>query len=561
MNSSAHTAGGSLDPGSEARENWRAAGVLPYSVLDGTVLCMLGKEYSLAPSTTRLLVPPKSLHRSDANPLASAKQEPKYRCWWSDFGGGREPEDVSVAHTAAREWAEETIGVYGDGSNLVSRVENSAKNMRAQLCDLTTTESSPSLGPTFAVVSDSYTMYACAVPFVDTLIFQLARDENDAEATAAAVCGTSRAETRSTTTDEEVLCKLRRRCGEKRDFAWVPLHQLLKAVGNGRTWLRDVDGQMITLLPRFGYALQASGHILLTKISEVLLGNSPGLCTTVPMSLPATRMNCSYQQGHNIIKLPAPSHRAGGCSVYLSVRRRPTTDLQVLENPAAMEGKAGEVLQDSVPASTHEVDVATSLLQDTVKMLPRFGGVRRAVLHRYASPSANMRSEIEQCSALRDPFVLVTFFCPAAAAEARRWLNSNAEARSIGGSPIELRTGSRTQAMCIEVFADFAFFEPKKRRRSSLADSDGAGSPVGAGGEAGRGGRLAGCAPKKTRAGRSSGYQGCPQTTSKVHRGAGRKSKLGVRPPCNAAAAAADGVAEHAALGNVAMTTCASACN
>ena len=89
---------------------WRAAGVLPYAVLDGTVLCMLGKEYLLAPSTTRLLPSGVREQQPDMEAAStSAATEPQYRCWWSDFGGGREPEDASVVHTAAREWAEETV--------------------------------------------------------------------------------------------------------------------------------------------------------------------------------------------------------------------------------------------------------------------------------------------------------------------------------------------------------------------------------------------------------------------------------------------------------------------
>ena len=131
-----------------------------------------------------------------------------------DIGGGREADDESVAATAAREWAEESLGVYGDGSDMAARVASSAASMRA--C-LSATAAPGALGPVCRVVSEAYTMFAVAVPFVDTLIFQLARDENDAE--AAEECNE----------EESAQGALRRRVGEKRDFAWVSLASLLAA--------------------------------------------------------------------------------------------------------------------------------------------------------------------------------------------------------------------------------------------------------------------------------------------------------------------------------------------
>lgn len=536
MSSGSTLAGGSPRPDSEAATGrWRAAGVLPYAVLDGTVLCMLGKEYSLAPSTTRLLVPQKTgIRPSETHQSASAASanESQYRCWWSDFGGGREADDASVVHTAAREWAEETIGVYGDGPNLVSRVENSAQDMRAQLCEKTaSSESRPSLGPTFAVVSESYTMYVCAMPFVDTLIFQLARDDNDAEASVMRPHGTSRAECSSTTVDEDMR-KLRRQCGEKRDFAWVSLHSLLVALGNGRTWLWDGDGQLITLLPRLGYALQTSGPTLLKTISEALLGSSLDLCTTGPKVINPANVDCAYRQGIHIITLPLPSHRAGGCSLHLGIRRcrRCTkTDLH-LDNSACTEESAGDFLRLKGPASLDEVDRAISVLKDKVKVLPRFGDVRRAVLHRYSASSPEMGTEMQRCT-LRDPFVLITFFCPTAASEARRWLNSSAGTSRVAGEALSTEQTGSKKASHIEVVAEFAFFEPKKRRRSS--SSDPSSCPAGTTGRAIR-------APNKVRSTGGFGQGGRSQTKSNGPRGAGRKSKLGVQPSRNAAAVAAD---------------------
>lgn len=501
---------------------WRAAGVLPYAVLDGTVLCMLGKEYALAPSTTRLLVRP-SEHPTDtvdpASASATAAKEPQYRCWWSDFGGGREAEDASVVHTAAREWAEETVGVYGDGSDLVSRVENSAKAMLAQLCETgiaPDSSASSKLGPTFAVVGETYTMYACAVPFVDTLIFQLARDENDAEATAATGRSTENSADGSSKADEEALRKLRRRCGEKRDFAWVPLQSLLVAVGSGRTWLRDVDGQMITLLPRLGYALQTSGPVLLQSISEVLLGGSS-----------------ASPRRRSVTVLSLPPRHTGGCSLYLSVRRRrPMTAPQELGSSTWSEGT--DRCRMNGPAVVDEVNMAAALLHDTVELLPRFGEVRRAVLHRYASPLADVGAELERGSALRDPFVLVTFFCPRAASEARRWLNNS-------GSASASRAAGLRPASYIEIVADFAFFEPKKRRRSLTAGCDSRDTAKGAKREGTAMSTPGDRVQKKTRPGGGWGRSDVFLAQHRRGGGAGRKTKLGVRPSRNAAVAAVDG--------------------
>ena len=530
---------------------WRAAGVLPYAVLDGTVLCMLGKEYLLAPSTTRLLPSGVREQQPDMEAAStSAATEPQYRCWWSDFGGGREPEDASVVHTAAREWAEETVGVYGDGSSLLSRVENSAQTMLAQLCETNAPGSSASLGPTFAVVGESYTMYACAVPFVDTLIFQLARDENDAEANASI----GRSTTGITPVDEEDMRKLRRRCGEKRDFAWVSLESLLAAVGSGRTWFRDVDGQTITLLPRLGYALQSSGPALLKEISARLLGSSPGSCAGAPVTVPAGTADRVYSQRRGITVLSLPVRRVGGCSLYLSVRRRRwTTEPQVLGSSADSHadseaqpgreyatGNGTDRTPANAPAAVHEVDLAAALLQDAVKLLPRFGGVRRAVLHRYASPAApaDAGAAEEQCSALRDPFVLVTFLCPTAASEARQWLNSSGGASTCRAAVLKaLTTDQNTDRLAVhtELVAEFAFFEPKKRRRATNGNSAGAGAAP------------SGSQPhKKARGAGGWGYRDSFQRSHTRSGGAGRKTKLGVRPSRNAAVAVADATTQRA---------------
>ena len=554
---------------------WRAAGVLPYAVLDGAVLVCLGKEYSLASSTTRLLVRQSDAGaqlQSDAGvgspeePPPSQRLEPQYRSWWSDFGGGREAGDATAVHTAAREWAEETIGMFGNGGDLAARVASSTENMRAQLEAAAAAAAAaaapgshaPSPGPTFAVVGDSYTMYACAVPHVDTLLLQLARDENDAAVSDAAADAQEPLEPGEVAEEDLRAASLRRRCGEKRDFAWVSLESLLAAVAAGRTWLRDVDDhQTITLLPRLGFALQASGPALLQAVSAALLP---------AVGSPGDAANSTPVGGGGMTVLRVPSRRTvGGCSLYLSVRRRTRASLRggdftATEQAAATgRGAAGPGISDAAEA-----------LQEAVEVLPRFGGVRRAVLHRYPPPSPPAAAAAavagqggdaawSGCYYERigegvyerdrnDPFALVTFTSAGAAAEAQRWLNSrehpqreqHSESSGAGRAPQLPLSASA------EVVAEFAFFEPKKRRRSSAEGEQQQGGASGGGGWD----EAAATKVRKNWGGKGQG---------KAKRGGGfRKRSLGVRPSSNAfeegrlarhaaaAAAAADATAAGA---------------
>jgi hypothetical protein len=225
--------------------DWRAAGILPYAVVDdGEIMCLLGQEFALAPHTHRIVTRggrdestsvALSAVVSDDHVLAA--QPARYRSWWSDFGGGREPSDRDAEHTAAREFSEETLGLFGDGRSLDTRVSESTSSMRRTLV-----AQQLSGRAVIAAVHDTYVMYCCPVSHVDSLMFQLARDANDSQLGELA---------RSERTDS-----LLRRCGEKRDFAWVPLRTLGQAVAAGRLRVRTVDGQQITLLPRLAYALR-----------------------------------------------------------------------------------------------------------------------------------------------------------------------------------------------------------------------------------------------------------------------------------------------------------------
>lgn len=58
-----------------------------------------------------------------------------YRLMWKDFGGGRESVDADSAATAAREFAEETLGLFGACGVDAAAVAAAAAAAEARLRD------------------------------------------------------------------------------------------------------------------------------------------------------------------------------------------------------------------------------------------------------------------------------------------------------------------------------------------------------------------------------------------------------------------------------------------
>ena len=145
-----------IQPASPAREDWRAAGVLPYYVKgdasnEDTIHFLLGKELN---------------------------EDGRYQ--WSDFGGAKEPGDFSPEETAAREFAEETLGLFAgvELTSLEERVKRSTAWASGRL----------GCGPAAVLSRKGYRLYLINVESqIEPLYFQLARDENDgSQCTAAA---------------------------------------------------------------------------------------------------------------------------------------------------------------------------------------------------------------------------------------------------------------------------------------------------------------------------------------------------------------------------------------
>lgn len=112
---------------------------------------------------------------------------------WRDFGGHREACDDDSAATAARECAEETLGVLCPGPMTVDvrAVAAACAALAPRLRDASTT-----LRVRSVLRRGAYIMYVTRVPHVATLMLRLARQQNDvtaavqgAEKTAFAWCG------------------------------------------------------------------------------------------------------------------------------------------------------------------------------------------------------------------------------------------------------------------------------------------------------------------------------------------------------------------------------------
>ncbi|KAL6782312.1 hypothetical protein ACKKBG_A06320 [Auxenochlorella protothecoides x Auxenochlorella symbiontica] len=161
---------------SKVVNDYKAAGVLPIALYEDRILVLLGAE------------------------LERTGPKGKYlKYLWRDFGGQREACDEDSAATAARECSEETLGLLASCGVDAGAVAAAAAALSATLRD-----GARSVRVVHALRRGAYHMFVVQVPYVTALMFRLASDQN---AATAAVAG-----------------------AEKTAFAWVPLHDLLRAV-------------------------------------------------------------------------------------------------------------------------------------------------------------------------------------------------------------------------------------------------------------------------------------------------------------------------------------------
>mmetsp|Transcript_25449 Transcript_25449/g.84171 ORF Transcript_25449/g.84171 Transcript_25449/m.84171 type:complete len:417 (-) Transcript_25449:318-1568(-) len=215
------------------------SGVLPYCLQDNKVKLFLGKE--LAKGFT----------------IAG-----KVKYCWSDFGGKRE--DLEDAEeTALREFSEETLGLWGGMGSLEQRVQTSIANIRTILRDCCATAGSAGEGEegdngrklqahrlkrVFVMKNGSYLTFFLPLPYIDPLLFQLARDEND-----KLVPGAER---------DSDTC----RCAEKRDWAWLDAEEILRGIEKGKCCVVDEDGQRFNLLPRLAVSFRSHLRFILDHL-------------------------------------------------------------------------------------------------------------------------------------------------------------------------------------------------------------------------------------------------------------------------------------------------------
>ncbi|KAG2393579.1 hypothetical protein C9374_007110 [Naegleria lovaniensis] len=107
--SSSFNSSGSSSGTIEFNPSYKAAGIIPYSIHDGKVYFLLGKENRGGKGDITV---------SNVSPPTTEKESPynvaKKLLTWSEFGGKREKFDPSPLHTASREFLEETRGLFGD---------------------------------------------------------------------------------------------------------------------------------------------------------------------------------------------------------------------------------------------------------------------------------------------------------------------------------------------------------------------------------------------------------------------------------------------------------------
>lgn len=98
-----------------------------------------------------------------------------WRHMWSDFGGSREAADADEIATAAREFSEETLGLFAGAAVDGESVAASAAAMEERL-------RGPDLQAWCRVSNElrrgSYSMFVVTTPFVPPLYFELATQQN-----------------------------------------------------------------------------------------------------------------------------------------------------------------------------------------------------------------------------------------------------------------------------------------------------------------------------------------------------------------------------------------------
>eukprot|EP00899_Mesostigma_viride_P016605 jgi/Mesvir1/24946/Mv16920-RA.1 len=198
------------------KTEYRAAGILPFTCnAVGEIVVLLGAERA-KPRRYAARHPRITLPDTGASVASGTKPCGRGRGGgllpWRDFGGSREAQDADCEATAAREFSEETLGMFGgasmDSRSIAHSTERMASALRLHRSDTTPTdvlriESVPDGSRTANL--GKYVMFVARVAFLDPLLLRLAAAENH-------------------------LRRCLPGCEEKADFVWVSALSLLHAV-------------------------------------------------------------------------------------------------------------------------------------------------------------------------------------------------------------------------------------------------------------------------------------------------------------------------------------------
>ncbi|DBA78474.1 hypothetical protein WJX79_008004 [Trebouxia sp. C0005] len=245
---------------SQTRLHYKAAGVLPFSFQYGSPVILLGAELA-----------------------KTGPQGKMYKTMWRDFGGQREAIDPDSETTASREFAEETMGLFGGCEVNGSSVAACSRQMRTQLI-----QRQHVLKVVHQLKKGEYHMYVAQTPHIDPLMLHLALQQN---AETDAVDG-----------------------AEKTAFAWVALSDLLAATsvcakryflnahvhttGNRRQPVVHGSRSM-HLHPCFANSLRlAQDAGLLALVAAAQIADIPASLHTQPEAGPSGLQHWPYKEGH-----------------------------------------------------------------------------------------------------------------------------------------------------------------------------------------------------------------------------------------------------------------------
>eukprot|EP00276_Gloeochaete_wittrockiana_P003771 CAMPEP_0184643772 /NCGR_PEP_ID=MMETSP0308-20130426/602_1 /TAXON_ID=38269 /ORGANISM="Gloeochaete witrockiana, Strain SAG 46.84" /LENGTH=317 /DNA_ID=CAMNT_0027071937 /DNA_START=211 /DNA_END=1164 /DNA_ORIENTATION=+ len=257
-----------LENSKSAELDFTAAGILPYCWvpnLGGEAMFLLGEElcWSRRPRDNKLLK----------------------GYFWKDFGGRRESEEC-VEETAAREFSEETLGVFANDvaqAATNSGVLQSTRMMLAKL--LSARDQVDGHDGIFKAKNGLYVMYAVPVDYIDGFSLAMARQQNNFTREISSA--------------------------EKRDFSWVSsgdIHSKLNGHASYTTLCLSRSFKKLRVFRKFMFTLRGFSDSFWSHI----LSDVHHSATTLPISSEGPRTSlqttCMFLNRRLLRMLGAGAH-------------------------------------------------------------------------------------------------------------------------------------------------------------------------------------------------------------------------------------------------------------